>query len=120
MGRYRRRSSAAQVIGDTVYVANRASWWGALLMGALGFLLFAVLLPHWVDTQIASLEGNQFQDVVAAILGRRLHWLRWTGIACGLIGVFFAIRNYHRSGRYGRRGEGIVALLAKLLGRSLD
>lgn len=120
--RHRRRSSTsgAAVVSDVVRAANRASWWAALLLGILFWVVFALALPAWIEHQQATLEGNIFLQMVDQVFARRIHWLSWIGNACLIAGAFFAVKNYIWQQPIDRNGRGIVAFLARLLGRSID
>ena len=117
--RYRRRSVAGSVVRDTVEIANVLPWWGAALLGLILFILFYWLLPLWLQSKLDGLEGNMFKPIVEVVFGRRMHWSQWVGIALGLVGLFFAVRNYfiaYRMDRGDLRGVGWLArLLAKLI-----
>ncbi|MCP8687735.1 hypothetical protein [Marinobacterium sedimentorum] len=118
--RYRRKNSAASIVSDTVYIGSRLPWWGALLLGGITFLTFYFLLPHWLGAKLSSQSGSRMYPFLEVIFGRRIHWLEWIGIACGLIGLFFGVRNYYWSSQAGYRERGIIAFLAKIFGRDLD
>jgi len=120
--RYRRRSSTsgAAIVSDVISAANRAPWWAALLLGVLPWLIFALALPAWIEHQQAALEGNPFRAMIAPWFERRMHWLGWIGNACLVAGLFFAVRNYLWQKPLDRNERGLVAFLARLLGRNLD
>lgn len=119
MGR-RRRNNASSIIRDVAHIASKVGWQGALVLGAASFILFYFILPLWFTSILEAQNRNTFYAVIEAVIGRRTHWLQWVGIACGLLGLFFSVRNYHY-GRNARSGErGLAAFLAKLLGRALD
>lgn len=120
--RYRRRdsNSGAAVVGDLVVVANRASWWVALLLGVVLWAVFSFALPAWIAHQQMAMNENLFRPLIDQLFTRRLHWLNWIGYACLAVGVFFAVKNYVWSQELDRDGRGVVAFLARLLGRSLD
>jgi len=115
--RYRRKSSP---LGDVAYIGARLPWWGALLLGVVTFALFYFALPAWLSAKLAEQSTNKFYPILEAVFERRMHWLQWLGIACGLVGVYFAARNYILTSRAGANERGLVAWLAKLLGRSID
>lgn len=120
--RYRRRSSTsgAAIVGDVISAANRAPWWAALLLGIVPWLIFAFAMPAWIEHQEAALEGNLFRQMVDQVFARRIHWLTWIGNASLIAGVFFAIKNYVWQQPVSREERGLVAFLARLLGRSID
>lgn len=116
----RRRNNASSIIRDVAHIASKVGWQGALVLGAASFVLFYFILPLWFTSILEAQNKNTFYAAIEAIIGRRTHWLQWVGIACGLLGLFFSVRNYHY-GRNARSGErGLAAFLAKLLGRALD
>jgi drug/metabolite transporter (DMT)-like permease len=92
----------------------------ALLLGAFAFSLFYFLLPAWIASLISERQNSTFYPMLQTLLARRVHWLQWVGIACGLVGLFFAFRNYYFGNTAGRGERSVVSLLARLLGRSLD
>lgn len=115
--RYRKRTS---IISDAVVIGARLPWWGALIFGALLCLLFYFIIPGWLETKIASESHNMFYPLIEATFVRRIHWFKWIGITCGLIGIFFGVRNYtlgNSAGYYERR---IVGFFARMFGRDLS
>jgi len=125
MGRryYRRRSSnaAGALIRDAVEVGNRLPWWGAALMGVMMFSFFYWIVPAWIHHQWDSNPSRStLGDLVRQVFERRLHWIQYLGIVLGLIGAFFAIKNYFWAERLSRHGEQGVGFFSRLLGRLLD
>jgi drug/metabolite transporter (DMT)-like permease len=118
--RYRRRSTASSIISDTVYIGSKLPWWGALTFGLVSFLIFYFVVPAWLESKLAAQESNRFYPMLEAAFGRRIHWFEWVGIACGLVGLFFGVRNYLLLNQAGSKERDIVALLSKLFGRELD
>lgn len=120
--RYRRRNSTsgAAIVGDVVSAANRSPWWAALQLGIVPWVIFAFMLPAWIEHQQAALEGNMFSQMVDQVFARRIHWLIWIGNACLIAGVFFAIKNYFWQQPLGRDECGLVALVSRLIGRGID
>lgn len=125
MGRlyYRRRNSnsAGALIRDSVEVGNGLPWWGAALMGVVMFSCFYWVVPAWIHHQWESNPvRSPIEGLVRQIFERRIHWLQYLGIVLGLVGAFFAIKNYFWSERLSRHGEQGVGLFSRLLGRFLD
>ncbi|WP_462175960.1 hypothetical protein [Pseudoalteromonas gelatinilytica] len=120
--RYRRRrsNSIVSVIPDIVHIASRLPWWGALLTGIVSYFLIAILFAGYIEGHITSQAGGQFHVIIEARYGRLVHVCNWVGIACFVVGLFFAIRNYFVSISSTSNEKGIVAFLAKLIGRSID
>lgn len=120
--RYRRRhpASGAAIVGDIVSAANRAPWWSALLLGIVPWLILAFALPAWIEHQLTALDGSMFRQMLDQVFARRIHWLTWTGNACLIAGAFFAIKNYVWQRPINRDEHGLVALIARFLGRSID
>jgi len=118
--RSRKRSMAGEMLSDTSYVANRLSWKGAAILGAVLFVIFYWLLPAWLNHQLNSLQGSMLRPLVEAVFAKRIHWVQWLGIALGLICAFFAVRNYFAFQRIGRDGERDVSFFSRLLARLLD
>lgn len=103
--RYRRRRNQriSSVVGDVVYIAARLPWWGALLLGVSSYLLISVVLTGFLESQIASLDGNQFLAVAEIRLGRIARVTNWVGIACLVAGIYFCLRNLLFTKHAGRR-----------------
>jgi drug/metabolite transporter (DMT)-like permease len=118
--RYRRKSAASSIVSDTVDMGARLPWWGALILGLVTFILFYFIVPAWLESKLAAEESNRFYPMLEVMLGRRIHWFEWIGVACGLIGLFFGIRNYLWSSPAGYDERGVVALLAKIFGRDIS
>ena len=129
MGRryYRRRrsSSAGTLIRDSVEVSNRMPWWGAAIMGLVMFSFFYWIVPGWVHAQWEANQphtesGRIMQNMIQHLLERRLHWVQYLGIALGLVGALFAVKNYFWSQHISRAGERGVGFFARIFGRWLD
>lgn len=118
--RYRRRSAASSIVSDTVYIGSRLPWWGALIFGLAAFIIFYFMAPAWLESKLAAQESSRFYPMLEAAFGRRIHWFEWVGIACGLVCLFFGVRNYLWSSQAGYKERGIVALLFKIFGRDLS
>jgi magnesium-transporting ATPase (P-type) len=119
--RYRkRRSTASQILSDTTFIANRLSWKACIFLGIFSFSLFYFLIPVWINSQLNTLQGNMFRPVVEVIFARRTHWVKWVGIALGLICAFFAFRNYFVTERISSYGERNVSFFSHLLAKFLD
>lgn len=116
----RRRSDAAQVAGDTAFIANKLPWWGAALFGVFSFVLFYWVLPWWINSRIETLGNSALRPAVESILGRRVHWSQYVAIALALICGFFAVRNYFRVDRLKYREVNDASFLARILAKYLD
>jgi cytosine/uracil/thiamine/allantoin permease len=108
------------VVGDVVHIASRLSWWGALLTGILSYILIAIVLGGYIEGHIAAQTGSKFHALTEARFGRLVHVCNWVGIACFIAGLFFAVRNYFISKQARSSEKGIVTILSKLIGRSID
>ncbi len=117
MGRYRKRSS---IVSDTVQVGSRLPWWGALLLGAILSFLFCFIMPNWLEAKLAAQSGNTFFPILESIFGRRIHWFQWIGAACGLVGLFFGVRNYLFGNTANYYERSIVGFLARMFGRDIS
>ena len=121
MGRhYRRRNSAGSIISDTAYIGSKLPWWGALLLGILSFFVFYFMAPAWLESKLSAQSESTFYPMLEAIFSRRIHWLEWVGIACGLVGVCFGIRNSLWLAQAGYQEQGVIAFLARLFSRDLS
>lgn len=90
----RRRNGLGSVVTDTAHIGAKLSPIGALVFGSVLFIVFYWLIPGWLETKAATLEGNMFAPAIEALSGRRVHLFQWVGIACGLVGLYFAVRNH--------------------------
>jgi hypothetical protein len=120
MSRRRQRSMAGGLLSDTARAANRISWYGALILGFVQFVVFYWFLPEWIIHQLDSLQGNMFRPLVEAAFARRVHWLKWLAVALAIICGFFAVRNYFVADRLDRYGERQVSFFSRLFSRWLD
>ncbi len=118
--RYRRRSNGSAIVSDSVYIAARLPWWAAILFGFISFLIFYFGFPAFLETKASELSGSAVSQAFESIFIRRIHWFKWLGIACGLVGVFFGIRNYSASSCAGYKERGLVALIAKIVSRNIS
>lgn len=116
----RRGSQAGEMARDVAAIGNRLPWWGAATMGAMLFILFYWVLPAWVVSNVDEIKSQSMKPLFEAIIGRRAHWLQYLGIAFGLIGLFFAVRNYFTDKQLDRGDSGLVAWLSRLMSRFLD
>lgn len=118
--RYRRRSTASQILGDTSYIANRLPWEWTALLGVALFVIFYWLVPAWLNHHLESLQGNTFFPLVESIFARREHWFQLLGIASWLACTFFAIRGYLFMDQLDRSGERGVSFFSRILARLFD
>lgn len=93
---------------------------GALVVGLVLFVFLYWMVPTWFENNLAKLEGNMFLPIVEA----RFHYLiracQWTAVACLLVGLYFAIRNAYIFSPSQKGENRLVAILARLLGRSIE
>ncbi|EGQ7854809.1 hypothetical protein ACCH70_004234 [Vibrio vulnificus] len=118
--RYRRRSHGSAIVSDSVYIAARLPWWAAICFGFISFLIFYFGFPAFLESKASELSGSAVSQAFESIFTRRIHWFEWLGIACGLIGIFFGIRNYLVSSYAGYEERGLVAFLAKIISRNVN
>jgi predicted MFS family arabinose efflux permease len=120
---YRRsnRNSAGALIRDSVFIGNRLPWWGAAIMGLVLFIVFYWLFPAWLEHRFESTASNSpLSAMLRQIFEYRIHWLEYLGIVLGLVGAFFAIKNYYFSQPLSKHGETGVGILSRILGRLFD
>jgi hypothetical protein len=118
--RKRRSNSIVSVVSDVVHIASRLPWWGALLTGLTSYFFIAIILAGYIESQIASQAGSNFYAITEARFGRLVRVCNWVGIACLIVGVFFAVRNYFVSVQAKSNEKSIVSIISKLLGRCID
>lgn len=120
--RYRRRqkSGITSVVSDVVIIASGLSWWGALLVGITSYILISVILVGHIEGIIASQASSNIHLLTAVRLSHLVYICNWVGLACLIVGLFFAVRNYFVSKHANRNERSIVTILAKLLGRNFD
>ncbi|WP_345847682.1 hypothetical protein [Shewanella algae] len=117
--RYRHRSNASQIIFDSVIINSRLPWVYALLFGLISFLIFYYVVPHWLESRLAAGAGSNVYPALEAIYGKAIKTFHYIGIATCAVGLFFSIHNYFM-GAVERRQRGVVAFIARLVGRQLD
>ena len=118
--RYKRKSKASSILGDAAEISSKIPWWAALLFGAFGFALFAIVVPNVLLAQLESSQDGNAYLVLETIIGRRIHWFGWLGIACGLVGIYYGVRNYYFGSSAGKDENKLVSLLARILGKRID
>ncbi|WP_434152185.1 hypothetical protein ACR2R6_23305 (plasmid) [Methylocaldum gracile subsp. desertum] len=119
--RKRNRSIAGALVRDTVEVVNRLPWWGAALLGIVMFAVFYWGVPAWVHAQWDVNPSRTIaRDMIRQVFERRLHWIQFLGITLGLIGAFFAIKNYFFAQRLSRSSKRNVGFFTRILARFLD
>ena len=117
---YRRKNSASEIIRDVGIIGSKVGWQGALLLGALSFVIFYFVLPAWIVSILQEQQNNRFYPMLEALFSRRLHWLQWIGVTTGLIGLYFGIRNYYFVNSAASEERSLVTFIAKLIGRKID
>lgn len=118
--RYRRRNNLGSVVTDVVRLASRLPWWGALLVSLFAYLAIYIGLGGYLEGQLAAQEGSHFYPIIEARYGRLIRLTSWVGHACLMVGAFFAIRNHFFGANAQRTEKGIVGVVARILGRSID
>jgi drug/metabolite transporter (DMT)-like permease len=118
--RYYRRKSKTSIISDTVYIGARLPWWGALVLGAVLFVIFYFAIPAWIESKILVHGDSPLLFAVSEVMSRRMHWSQYIGIACGLVGVYFAIRNFLVAKSACHPERGIIGFVARMLGREIN
>jgi len=118
--RYRRRSAASSILNDSAYIFSRLPWWGALIFGLISFVVFYYLFPAWLESKLSHNQNSNIYPALEALIGRRIYLFHWLGIACGLLGCFFSLRNYIVKTQAGYKERGIVSFIAKMLGRNIE
>jgi len=91
-----------------------------LIFGLIVFTIFYFVVPSWLESKLADASDSNLYPMFESIYGRRSHWFEYLGIACGLIGVYFAARNYLTNKYATREERGLVGLVARILSRNLD
>ena len=121
MGRkYRKRHSAAgSIIVDSTYIGSRLTWWGALCFGLVTFILFYYIVPTWLGGKLSDNHSSTFYPALETLLGRRIYWFKWLGVACAFIFGYYSIRNYLISSASSNLERGLVGLISRILGRHI-
>lgn len=120
MARHHRRRHKTNLVAQTVSAANRTRWWIAGLIGVLLFAVFYWGLPLFIESVYHYLDGNPYQPIIQRFIMGRIHWVQWIGIALGLIGLFFAVRNFFTAKRLSGQQERDVGFVGKTAARLLD
>jgi hypothetical protein len=89
-------------------------------MGSILFGVFYWVVPLWVQGNLEGLEGNMYRPVMENLIGRRIHWSRYLGVALALICGLFAAFRYFSSDVLGKRGRANVGFLGRFIARLLD
>ena len=118
--RYRKKSASSSILSDSAYIGSRLPWWGALFFGLISFIVFYFIIPMWLESKLHESQSSNLFPALEVILGRRMHWFQWLGLACGLIGLFFTVRNYLVSTQAGYQERSLVSIIARLLSRNIE
>ncbi|WLQ13307.1 hypothetical protein O5O45_26650 [Hahella aquimaris] len=118
--RYRKNSSNISIISDATHVGARLPWWGALLMGAILFVSLYFIMPFWLVSKLEAMSGNIYQPMLQAVFGKRIHWFEWAGIACGLVGLYYGVRNYTLLSRPSYQERNAIGFFARFISRLID
>lgn len=116
----KRRSSKNSIIGDSAYIGSKLPWYGALFFGAVTFILFYYIVPDLLYANITTTQSSYLYPAVEVIIGNRIHWFQRAGVACALIFVYFAVRNYLTSRASSGTERSVVGLISRILGRNID
>lgn len=119
-GKYRRKNTTSSIIDDVTQIGAKVSWQYALLLGCILFVLFYFILPAWFTLILQEQKDNIFFPVLETVFARKLHWLQWIGITTGLIGLYFAFRNYLYENAAIKEEASLISLIAKLLGKWMN
>jgi len=117
--RYRRRAGPGQLINDTADLGARLPWQATLLLGAVTFVIFYLLVPLWLDS-LRPPESNPFSKMTAPLFDRRERIFRIVAIACALASAYFALRAYVCPVRAREEERSLVAFASKVLARWID
>lgn len=117
--RYRRKNSGAEIIRDSVYIASKLPWQWAFIFGFFLFILFYFLVPEYLNSRLHERTSPSMFSLLEIIFGRRIHWFQWLGVTCGLIGLYFSIRNYVLDFQAKHDERNLVGFIAKLIGRNI-
>ncbi len=125
MGRryYRRRNQS--LITDTASTMLMSSWWGALMLGLIGYVLFYWLLPAWIISKIQEIPqltaGLDLRTMAFQAVARRLHWSEFVGMAFLWLGLLIAgIKLLATELEPSQHHSGLLGFLARLLARWSD
>lgn len=117
---YRRRSRSSQIVGDTVYIANRLPWWATAIFGLILFIVLYWVVPTWLASKLETSGSTAVRPMLEFMVGRRVHWFQWIAIAIGIACSFLAIRSYLRARRLSRGAEQDTNWLSRLIARLID
>lgn len=124
MGRRRynqvRGSLESQVVRGSVRTSNRLSPEKALILGALGFSIFYLILPAWMQSQIDSQVHSQFFPILEAAIGRRIRMAEIAGLGCLIASLIVAAYKSFTNESLGRNGVHGVGFVARFLARIFD
>lgn len=118
--RYRRGSSVGSVISDTIRAAKRMSPAGAIVLGLVGFIIFYVGVPSFIEAQYSGQEGSRLVVAFSQLFAFRVHWFERLGIAVFVACALVATWNYYRLGPMGANERGVIGFLSKLASRNID
>ncbi|WP_127472025.1 hypothetical protein [Thiomicrorhabdus aquaedulcis] len=119
--RQRNRNSTGATIKAVVEACNHSRWLVAATAGLFLFVLFYVFLPFLMGNYFENnLTQTPLRGMLRQLFEYRLHWLEYMGIVFGLIGVFFAVKNFFFSQRLSANGEAGVGFLSRVFGRLVN
>jgi drug/metabolite transporter (DMT)-like permease len=78
------------------------------------------MAPAWVLSRVDGQPSSPVTQGIEMVIMKRIHWLEYLGIVCGVIGLFFTVRNYFVHNNAGRNERGAVGILSRIIGRSID
>jgi hypothetical protein len=118
--RYRKKSQTSQIVSDSVYISSKLPWWGALIFGLVSFTFFYFIAPAWVISFVEGQPSRPITQGIDMVIMRRVHWFEYLGTVCGVIGLFFTIRNYFVAIDAQKGERSLVGILSRIIGRNID
>lgn len=91
--RKKRKSAASSIVSDTADMASKLPWWGALLVGIGAFLVLYHIVPWWMESRLSARSESPMYGALEIVFSLRARLFEWLGVACGLLGVYFSVRN---------------------------
>jgi hypothetical protein len=116
----RRRKGLGSVVNDSAYIASRLPWWAAFIFGTLSFLFLYFAVPAWLSGNQEGRDAGFLRPVIEVIYTKHINKFQWAGIACGILGLYFTIRNYLIFKVADGTERGLLSTLAKIFGRYFD
>lgn len=118
--RYRKRSQSSQILRDLVIIGSKSHPINIFILGLLLFIIFYFITPMWIVSISDNETKSHITEAIKVFMSKRIHYLEYIGITCGVISLYFTIRNSLVPFNAESNERSLVGFLSKLLSRWIN